>query len=149
MKTLISTFFLLCVLSGCQQGTPPAMKDKLIRVEPPTLVHFSAARRGRDAALGDIAQGKLRLEFPGRPGPGSFDYAQIFKARYGVEIDVGGVAMKHTDYLSEYNRIMKEEIARRFGESVVSEVQAEVDVLISRCQATPQNRQACSSNAQK
>lgn len=139
MKTFVSTFFLLCVLSGCQQAS--------VLSEPSTSQSISQdlseVRKGQEAALENIERGILGFNSPGRPGPGAFDYARIFKVRYGVEVSLESRGHSPT-YLSAYSRVMKEEIIRRFGDTVFDKVWAEVALLIRQCQATPQNRQSCS-----
>ncbi len=125
MKTLISTFFLLYVLSGCQQAS--------VVLEPPstpqsTLQDLSEARKGREAALENIAQGRLMLIAYGRPHPIFFEYAKVLKERYGViHSHRGCVLLESEAYLRAYESTMSAEITERFGDDVFDKARQEAE----------------------
>lgn len=129
MKVLISIFFLLCVLSGCQWGTSPTAKDKWIEVKPPVIEDFTIEKMGHDAALKDIEEGKLhlKLRFKGRPDTNAIGFAQIFSERYSVDVSITSqVKAVRTDYVDAYNRAMREAVTRRYGDDVFEKVLREV-----------------------
>ena len=121
MKMLISTFFLLCVLSGCQWGTSPTAKDKWIEVESPVIEDFTLEKMGHDAALKDIEQGKLRLELWGPLLTTPLKFDQLLQTRFSIEVgrDHADAKERFWDYLDAYNNVMVEEITKRYGDYVI------------------------------
>ena len=61
----------------------------------------------------------------GRPGPSTVKYAQLLEERFDIEVSLTCIVMEHPDYISEYDRMMKEEIVSRFGDDVFEKVWAE------------------------
>ena len=91
----------------------------------PISQDVNEAQRGQKAALEDIERGELSLVAHGRPGPSFVKYAELLRQRYGVEAGGGCVQVEARAYVEEYNRVMRAEIAERFGADALEEAWAE------------------------
>ena len=104
--TLILT---LLVAGGCGSQEP-----REFWVHPP----------GAEAARQDIERGHLELRFCGFPGSQTRTYTRLLKERFGVAYAWEGcsVSERYVEQMSEYNKVMEAEIARRFGAGALAEL---------------------------
>lgn len=89
----------------------------------------SAASKGQADAKADLKVGKLVIEQYGLPTPVHAEAERLLRARYGIEArNVAGciVNKEITEHAEGYNRVMKAEIARRFGADVFERTYQEV-----------------------
>ena len=83
---------------------------------------------GAAAAEADITAGVLQLKRYGWPSPWQQTHAALLRDRLGVSLDhVAGCAVTAAliDDVTAYNRRMEIEIASRFGEGALEQVEAE------------------------
>ncbi len=90
---------------------------------------------GREEAAHDIHRGVLKLKTYGYPARWRDGYARFLKKQYDVELDdVAGCEVNDAflRYVEEYNTRVEEELAKRFGDGVLSAMQKEADRLATR-----------------
>ena len=81
----------------------------------------SAASKGRSDAEADLKAGKLAVEEFGMPSPVYAEAERLLRVRYGIEsrqVAACIVSKEIAQHAEGYNRIMKAEIARRYGADV-------------------------------
>jgi hypothetical protein len=110
---------------GCGHAQPerkPPAEEKGQQDDP--------KRRGEADARKHIAANKLTLKMSGLRREWGLIYDQVLKERLGVESEVVAdcdVDVSLAKYADAYNRLMEEEIARRFGPAALEEVAKETD----------------------
>ena len=116
------------MLAGCQgpRPAPPAPPQARATAH----AHDSAPMKltGAAEAEADIANGRLRLKRIGWPSPWQQTHAELLQKRFGVTLDhVAGdyVTAEVISRTTEYNRRMAVEIASRFGEGALEQVEKE------------------------
>jgi hypothetical protein len=85
----------------------------------------SAATKDAEA---DIARDHLELRSYGKPAPWSGEYTRLLKEKMGVErVRIAGcvVGDELATAADAYNRVMRQEIKRRFGDDVFDKLVAE------------------------
>lgn len=81
----------------------------------------SAASKGRLDAEADLKAGKLAVEQFGRPSPVYAEAERLLRVRYGIEsrqVAACIVSKEIALHAEGYNRVMKAEIAKRYGADV-------------------------------
>ncbi len=85
-----------------------------------------------EAARRDIAAGTLQVVIYGVPAPADLEYEQLLNARFGIEVELGGCILPDEYDRGPYDRAMRQEIERRFGEGVLERTQQEARRLVER-----------------
>jgi hypothetical protein len=119
---------LLLAVVGC---TPTQQKENRVAKAEPKV---NPPMTGKAAAERDIAVGTLRLKLYGKPSDHAFAKADLLKERLGVELELMGCVItdEESNNSDEYNEVMTQEIARRFGPNALQEIDSDARQLMNR-----------------
>jgi hypothetical protein len=121
MLVLLATGPLGPCLYGCSEPQTPSAGDTL----EDTSSLWPADEQSWEATLAaetDIRDGNLKLKSYGTPALWIAEYARILEVDYGIEFErVAGciVTREIVQYADCYNKRMKQEIFRRYGDDVL------------------------------
>ena len=101
------------------------------------LEHGVAEEAAAEAATRDIAAGNLKIVLYGMPMPSDLEYQRLLKARFGIELELGGCVLPGDYDMSLYNQPMRREIERRFGQGILEKTEADARLLHKRRQEGP------------
>jgi hypothetical protein len=90
-----------------------------------------------EAAQRDVDAGNLRIVIYGMPMPSDYEYQRLLKARYGIEMQLGGCVLPSELDMDRYNQRMRAEIERRFGLGVLEKTEQDARLVAERRRQDP------------